>query len=185
MASGFQSTLDLACESSATRYALAHARDVLRRWGLLRSVVADALVIVDELVTNAVRHAGADFAEPFDPSGGQPKVRMCALFLWVATHELVICVRDQNDQLPVLRDVSLDAENGRGLQLVAGLSEGRWGYAVVAPRPGKVVWARLTVEGSTVRQQPSASADREGLAPGHRGLQDPRSVSDWRDAVSA
>ncbi len=137
-----QSRLDLACEPSATRYAVAHATEVLRTWGVPREVAADARLIVDELVTNAVRHAGAQ-AAPFQPEQGRPSVRSCGLALWAHSGHLVISVYDEVDQLPILRDLSLDAESGRGLQLVAGLSEGNWGCSVLRPRPGKLVWARL------------------------------------------
>lgn len=142
--SGWHSRLDLACEPTATRYALGHAKDVLGRWGVPRGVAEDALVIIDELVTNAVRHAGAAVA-PYDPGRGRPKVRLCALALWVADDDLHISVYDQSSRRPVLREVSLDAEDGRGLQLVSGLSEGNWGYALLSPLPGKVIWARLPI----------------------------------------
>ena len=137
-----QSRLDLACEPSATRYAVIHATDVLRAWGVPREVAADALLIVDELVTNAVRHAGPQAAQ-LQPEQGQPKVRGCSLTLWTHNDHLVVSVYDKTDQLPVLQDQSLNAESGRGLQLVAGLSEGNWGCTVLRPRPGKLVWARL------------------------------------------
>jgi two-component sensor histidine kinase len=126
-----RSRLELACEPSATRYALGHARDVVGRWRLPRAVAEDALLVVDELVINAVRHAGAA-AEAFEPGRGQPRVRACALVLWVVGEDLLIAVQDQSDQPPVLREVSLDAEDGRGLQLVAGLSDGRWGLHLPA-----------------------------------------------------
>lgn len=138
----YASWLELACEPSATRYALGHVRDVLGRWRAPRAVTEDALLVADELVTNAVRHAGAA-VEPFEPGRGQPKVRTCALALWIAGDDLLISVHDQSDQPPVLREVSLDAEEGRGLQLVAGLSDGRWGYTFLPTRRGKVIWARL------------------------------------------
>lgn len=133
----FHSGLDLVCDPSATRRAVAHAADVLRDWGVPRNVAADAVLIVDELVTNAVRHSGAATER------GRPGVGSCGLGLWTYRGHLVICVHDETDQVPVLRDVSLDAENGRGLQIVAGLSEGVWGYAVQPSQRGKLVWAQL------------------------------------------
>jgi hypothetical protein len=39
--------------------------------------------------------------------------------------------------------LSGDAENGRGLHLVAALSHGTWGYYLVPHGKGKVVWAQL------------------------------------------
>jgi two-component sensor histidine kinase len=155
-----RSRLELACEPSATRYALGHARDVVGRWRLPRAVAEDALLVVDELVINAVRHAGAA-AEAFEPGRGQPRVRACALVLWVVGEDLLIAVQDQSDQPPVLREVSLDAEDGRGLQLVAGLSDGRWGCTFLPGRTGKVIWARLRL----TPRQPSLPT---GGGDGHR-----------------
>jgi two-component sensor histidine kinase len=125
-----------------------------------RAVAEDALLVVDELVTNAVRHAGAA-AEAFEPGRGQPKVRTCALVLWVVGGDLLVAVQDRSEQPPVLREVSLDAEDGRGLQLVAGLSDGRWGCALLPGRTGKVIWARL-------RLTPQQPAVHTGGGEGHR-----------------
>lgn len=163
-----QSRLNLACEPSATRYARQHAKDILLRWGVPRAVTDDALLIVDELVTNAVRHAGSA-AEPFDPRRGQPKVRGCALSLWIVNGELLISVYDQNNQRPVLREFSLDAENGRGLQLVAGLSGGAWGYTFLPAEPGKLIWAKLTIPGGTPPYGTSVDAGQPAPDPGAFG----------------
>ena len=154
--SGYNSRLELACEPSATRYAVGHAKDVLRRWQVPRDVTGDAVLVVDELITNAVRHAG-DAAEPFDPERGRPRVRGCALELSVVDGGLLICVHDESTQLPALRGVSLDAECGRGLQLVAGLSEGNWGHAPSSA--GKWVWARLSLGDASRRVPPRQAAD--------------------------
>lgn len=160
----YQSKLHLACEPSATRYALFHAKDVLPVWGLPRDVVADALVIVDELVTNAVRHAGT----PSAAEQRRPTVRpSCALALQLESSSLVIAVYDQDNRLPVLRPLSYDAEVGRGMQLVAGLTDGQWGYAQFARQLGKVVWARLPlpmgwqpIQPQVQSGQPPPSVDR-------------------------
>jgi hypothetical protein len=180
-AGGLRDKLDLACDTSATALAVAYATHVLRTWGLPRSLTADALLIVDELVTNAVRHGRAAAAPP-GPDGpdgpeapdetdrteapdetdrtgapggtdgpdgfgrGRAEVGGCGLELRACCGHLVICVHDDADQVPVLREVSLDAEDGRGLQIVAGLSEGAWGYAVQPSQPGKRVWARCALK---------------------------------------
>lgn len=165
LGSGHHSRLELACEPSATRYALQHARDALPRWGMPRVVTDDALLIVDELITNAVRHAGGT-AEPFDPGRGQPRVRGCELTLLVVSGQLSISVYDQNSRCPVLRDISLDAEGGRGLQLVAGLSDGNWGYLPASHRPGKLVWARLAIPGGAApRPGPAGTAGQDRPQP--------------------
>lgn len=141
--SGYQNRLQLACEPSAPRYARAHAEDVLSRWCLPRSVVGDALLIVSELATNAVRHTGAQ-AVPHDPDGGRPQVRLCALSLLLVPDWLYISVYDEaRNRPPVLRQASDDEEGGRGVVLVNGLTEGQWGWTPSPSSPGKFVWARL------------------------------------------
>lgn len=140
--SRYFSRLDLACEMPAILLARLHVDDVLGTWGLSKDVVYDARTIVAELTTNAVRHVG-DKVRPFDPEGGQPCVTVCTLCLWVSNGRLCISLHDASPELPQLRPVSETSENGRGLQMVAGLSEGSWGYQQTGFRPGKVVWAWL------------------------------------------
>jgi hypothetical protein len=81
------------------------------------------LLMIDELAANAVRHGRTAF-----------QVRLylpCAGCLRVE-------VFDANAALPEPREADEDAEAGRGLLLIACMSE-RWGY-VLAP-PGKIVYA--------------------------------------------
>lgn len=48
------SRLELSCEPSAARWARVHAEDVFRQWSIPDAPAGDALLIVSELVTNAV-----------------------------------------------------------------------------------------------------------------------------------
>jgi hypothetical protein len=150
--SGYHSRLDLACEPSAVRYARGHAEDTLQTWGVTGDLADDALIVVSELATNAVRHTGRN-AEPFDPARGRPKVPVCALLLWLDVNGLYVAVYDESRQVPVPRPPSDDLESGRGLQLVAGLSEGAWGFDYPAGKAGKVVWARLRLPVFTEHDQ--------------------------------
>jgi anti-sigma regulatory factor (Ser/Thr protein kinase) len=161
------SRLDLACEPSSIRYARRHAEDTLERWGVPEETVCDALTIVSELATNAVRHTGPSI-EPSAPSGGQSEVRQCSLMLWTAASRLYVSVWDENPAPPVLRAVSDYAETGRGLQLVSTLSGGSWGYEQTPERPGKRVWAalRLPPDGDTAL---SSAAVPLGGAPQELG----------------
>lgn len=140
--SAYWSQLDLTCEPSAVRYARAHAREILERWGAVPEVVADVLTIVSELTGNAVRHAGG-FCRPPEPRTDGRRVRECSLALRASRDNLHITVHDESNQPPTLRMLSGDAENGRGLHLVAALSHGAWGYYLVPHGKGKVVWAQL------------------------------------------
>jgi serine/threonine-protein kinase RsbW len=172
---GYHSRLDLACEPPAVRYARAHAEDTLRGWGVPDETAYDALTIVSELTTNAVRHAGAD-AAPFDPAQGQPKVRSCSVMLWIAAGGLYVAVHDEGRRTPVLRPASDDAETGRGLHVIAGLTEGAWGFTVTTDRPGKLVWAKLPLAGPEQRRPPSVPVSHPiGTQRPRRGPSSPRS----------
>lgn len=106
------SRLDLACEPSSIRSARRHARDTLERWAVPDEVLCDALVIVSELATNAVRHTAPPIPSAV-PGGGQPKAHRYSLTLWTAGLRLYIAVRDENPAPPVLRAAPDYAERGR------------------------------------------------------------------------
>ncbi|MFF9058199.1 SpoIIE family protein phosphatase [Streptomyces sp. NPDC014882] len=95
----------------------------------------EATLVVSELVTNAVVHAGTDVdllcrleAEPEQPDA-------CAVLVEVTDHHPTRAPRDGGPDTPY------DApEHGRGLRLVATLADA-WG--VTYRRGAKTVWARL------------------------------------------
>lgn len=101
----------------------------LRRWGVAdRS--DDAVVVVCELLTNALRHA-----LPARSWYGQP-VRLGLL----QPGPCVLCaVADPSGEVPVPGDPDSFDETGRGLQVVDSLSD-EWGWTAPTAR-GKVVWA--------------------------------------------
>lgn len=138
-----QSRLDLACEPSAVRYARSHARDVLAGWGVAGELADDALTVVSELATNAVRHTGGP-EEPFSPERGQPRVALCYLSMLAFPDHMYIAFYDEASHLPpVLKHADPDAETGRGIALIASLTGGDWGWTRSTGKPGKVVWARF------------------------------------------
>ena len=102
------------------------SRDFVSRtlldWGLSRHLPA-ACLVVSELVTNAMIHAGT------------------TIDLTVARHgqAVRIAVRDRGTRLPEQGDADTLDVHGRGLTIVAGLS-GAWGVLPHA-EGGKVVWA--------------------------------------------
>jgi anti-sigma regulatory factor (Ser/Thr protein kinase) len=115
------------------------------RWGVAdRS--HDVASVVSELLTNALRHALPQAADASWPAG-PGRVR---LGLLSAGHSVLCAVADPSTQAPVLRQPDWLDESGRGLQLVASLSE-NWGYCATPEQPGKVVWATFT---STRAPQP-------------------------------
>jgi anti-sigma regulatory factor (Ser/Thr protein kinase) len=113
--------LDLAARPDTARRARRFVRDRMREWGLV--VQADvALLLVSELVTNAVLHARTDIAVTVDVAGGRMRV---------AVHD-----RSATDILT--RRVGEDV--GRGLLLVERLADG-WG--IERTGSGKGVWFEL------------------------------------------
>lgn len=114
-------TLRLTPHPTAPRASRDFVSRALLDWRLSRRIPAGCLV-VSELVTNAIIHAGTD------------------IDLTVAEHRraIRIAVRDHGADLPVERHQA-SAEHGRGLAIVTGLAT-RWGVLPHA-EGGKVVWA--------------------------------------------
>jgi anti-sigma regulatory factor (Ser/Thr protein kinase) len=90
----------------------------------LDEVCDDVVLLVSEMVTNAVRYA-------------EPPVR---LELQADDREVVVAVRDGSPQPPLAREADRDAESGRGMLLVDMLAAD---HGVRSDPPGKAVWARL------------------------------------------
>lgn len=98
-------------------------------------VVEDALLLVSELVTNAVRH-------------GRPDI---VISLTITSDRIRVEVRDGSDSLPMLPagHPSIDRATGRGLLIVAATAHD-WGVERIPGRTGKTVWAELDVTAPTV-----------------------------------
>ncbi|MFD8570429.1 SpoIIE family protein phosphatase [Streptomyces sp. NPDC059639] len=135
-------------------------------------LVDDAVVVLSELVTNAVVHAGTSVEllcrmEPAAPDG--------------TPAGLVVEVTDHHPARAVRTDRGLRApetpEYGRGVQLVASLAEA-WGITYRAGT--KTVWARLPTDGTETAapvlleqqasgQQPSGQQHPAPPAPDRQG----------------
>jgi len=132
--------LELGALPSAVPCARLHARQVLWEWGLSALTETIAL-IVSELVTNAIQASkgltGSRYADRWTP--GVPPVR-----LWLTSdrQRVMIHVWDGSRRLPQVQDAELEAEGGRGLLLVEGLSS-QWGCFTPERSSGKVVWAAV------------------------------------------
>lgn len=113
-------------ESAATARRLTQVV-VLRQWGLTPKMTEDAVLLVSELVGNAVRHTGARIFG----------LRMRRRRGWIR-----IEVRDPSRGLPCLMPVQEMDISGRGLFLVDKLSD-RWGVDLL-PR-GKTTWFEMRV----------------------------------------
>jgi serine phosphatase RsbU (regulator of sigma subunit)/PAS domain-containing protein/anti-sigma regulatory factor (Ser/Thr protein kinase) len=100
------------------------AAQQLRVWGLEELVFTTELVL-SELVTNAIRHAG-----------GPVEVRL------IRAGQLTCEVSDPSATQPRMRRALLTDEGGRGLYLVAQLTT-RWGSRYT--RHGKTIWAEQSI----------------------------------------
>ena len=95
----------------------------------LPHLVDDARLVVSELATNAVRHAGTAFTLSLDGRDGSITLR----------------VRDGSRGIPTFGSPGILSTSGRGLMLVSALSVA-WGVSLEA-EGGKSVWARLGTQG--------------------------------------
>ncbi|MFD5803856.1 ATP-binding protein [Streptomyces sp. NPDC127020] len=126
--------LRVACSGEGFARARVFTRDTLRAWSLDHRG-DDAVLVITELVSNAVAHA-----VPSAAAGSAPEIR---LGLALDPGHLTLTVSDPGDDAPVFQpfDDSALREHGRGLYIVDALAE-EWGWT---PRPpaGKTVWAKL------------------------------------------
>lgn len=125
--------LRLAARPSAAQWARRVLRQMLRE-RQLDKISDTALLLVSELVTNAVKASGNGAWQD------HPNVPMIALTLRVMDASLLIEVWDADPAPPVLQEADPTCECGRGLLLVDILGDG-WGHR--AADGGKVVWCEL------------------------------------------
>jgi serine/threonine-protein kinase RsbW len=128
-----QTTSLIAFTLPSTPYSVQMARFYIRAaltYHDLGDYAKDAETITSELVTNAIRHAGA------------PQFDLEVMHLADAGAVAVI-VTDLSPQPPVKRAPAANAEHGRGLHIVDALSAS-WGWRTEAR--GKAVYAILARE---------------------------------------
>ena len=129
------------------------SRDLVSRalldWRLSKHIPA-ACLIVSELVTNAMIHAGTQIE------------------VTVSEHRQAVrlAVRDRSAVLPLEKADPLD-EHGRGMAIVGGLSSARG--VMLHPDGGKVVWAVLDAPGSTSPDARQAEGARPRAPRSGRG----------------
>jgi anti-sigma regulatory factor (Ser/Thr protein kinase) len=100
---------------------------VLAEWGLGGEAVEPTLLVVTELLSNAIDH-------------GRSPVRLSVEYSGERVH---VEVHDAAPEPPQLQPHDLLRPRGRGLQLVEALSS-RWGWT--SDPPGKLVWADVPTE---------------------------------------
>ncbi|MEU5340447.1 SpoIIE family protein phosphatase [Streptomyces sp. NPDC020766] len=129
-------TWDLPCDPAVVSKARVHVTDQLAAWGLEELAFTTELV-VSELVTNAIRY-------------GKSPIQLRMILQSALTCE----VSDASSTSPHLRRARVFDEGGRGLLLVAQLTE-HWGTR--HNREGKVIWAEQLIPAS-LAEVPSALA---------------------------
>ncbi|MER5370290.1 ATP-binding protein [Streptomyces sp. ADI95-17] len=98
----------------------------LRYWHL-DPLIDQAALGVTELLTNVHRHAQPD--------------KSCTVEIELLLERLTVSVHDHDPRLPTVREPSASSTSGRGLALIAAVSES-WGVRP-AGGAGKVVWFTL------------------------------------------
>ncbi|MFF7240591.1 ATP-binding protein [Streptomyces collinus] len=153
-------------------------RDLLTVWGVAETVRDDAALVLSELVTNALVHAAGEHV-------------VCRVRSTADRVRLEIEDQNRGRALPFPRKPGPDDQNGRGLFLVAALSDD-WGVTLAPGRPARIVWAELP----TAPWAPDAEADiplpsdsparlsTTNLAPAPLDCPAPRDRAPARDAAT-
>ena len=118
----------------------AFVRAMLPAWHM-DSLTENAELIASELASNAVTASTDSDGQPVYISGHMPVVQVCLLTDGVRT---LLEVWDQAPGIPVIRDAVGCEESGRGLVLIDAIAD-RWGWSPATGRPGKVVWAEMSL----------------------------------------
>ncbi|WP_432544166.1 ATP-binding protein [Kineococcus sp. SYSU DK002] len=118
------SSLSLERSRRAASQARAFVRERCVREGVTESVCDTAVLLVSEIVTNAVEHA-------------RSRVELAVA---VTPARVRVEVGDQNGALPAIQRADPGAVHGRGMAIVDGLA-GDWGVRPEAR--GKTVWFEL------------------------------------------
>jgi anti-sigma regulatory factor (Ser/Thr protein kinase) len=118
----------------------------MEKWGVARG--QDAAAVVTELMTNALRHALPHLPDDAD-DGARPSAWPIRLGLADPGPYVICAVADPSTDAPALRHASWHDEAGRGLLVVASLSD-QWGYCTAPAEQGKVVWAAFATPSRSI-----------------------------------
>ena len=115
-------------------------RAMLPAWHM-ESLTEAAELIASELASNAVAASTDSDGQPVYISGHMPVVRVRLLTDGV---RVLLEVWDQAPEIPVIRGAAGCDESGRGLVLIDAIAD-KWGWSPATGRPGKVVWAEMSL----------------------------------------
>jgi hypothetical protein len=162
LAAGGCCATPLPLDATCARKARQVFREVAARLGLPDDQAHDGVTMASELAANTM-HAHGNVE--LDGSSGQPLAGFPELWLYLRRAaegwELVCKLFDSvsgwpQGPAPPGADAGPTSVSGRGLQVVAALSEGRWGHHLTRSRlggwkvPGKAVWFSCPVPGKRV-----------------------------------
>ncbi|MEU5194460.1 SpoIIE family protein phosphatase [Streptomyces scabiei] len=138
LAENLVATWDMACDAAEVARARSLALDQLAAWGVDEAASFVVELVVSELVTNAIRYGNAP---------------VCLRL--IQERGLIVEVSDGGHTSPHLRRAAMEDEGGRGLFLVAQLTQ-RWGTRYTST--GKTIWTEV----------PLSPAKLTGTFPGER-----------------
>jgi anti-sigma regulatory factor (Ser/Thr protein kinase) len=147
-----QSAITVEVAEVAVPSARAHVGQLLREWDCTE-ICQDVSVVISELVTNAVLAS----------AGLRPKAPPLVVWLGTDTSYVLAGVADASPRPPMRLNLGIDAEGGRGLELVEAFSS-RWGWHPLATADlRKMVWAEWRLpsrpgEGASSARRASADA---------------------------
>jgi hypothetical protein len=118
----------------------AFVHSTLPSWHL-GSLTEGAELIASELANNAVTASTDNYGRPVYVRGRMSVIRVCLLTDGVRA---LLEVWDQAPGIPAIRERGGLDESGRGLILVDAIAD-RWGWSPANRRPGKVVWAEMSL----------------------------------------
>ncbi|MEU9482026.1 SpoIIE family protein phosphatase [Streptomyces sp. NPDC048191] len=126
LAENLVATWDIAPDAGEVARARSLVCDQLVTWGVDEAASFVVELVVSELVTNAIRYGGAPVS-----------LRL----IREREHGLIVEVSDGGHTSPHLRRAAMEDEGGRGLFLVAQLTQ-RWGTRYT--RTGKTIWTEVS-----------------------------------------
>jgi signal transduction histidine kinase len=142
------SELELAAVPAAVGHARRFTRRQLIRWRL-DELIDDVELLVSELLSNAVKATGAFAAPASSPEPRDDRGAVVIVRFRLAGTDLYVEVSDSDPAPPVPADPAELDQHGRGLHLVAALSDD-WGH--YAAETGKTVWIRNDITGMCKRR---------------------------------
>lgn len=119
-------------DADAARQVRMVVGDGLEAFGLGPALITDTLLVLTELVANAVRHARTEFTVSTALKGERVRIE----------------VFDLDTRPPALMGLDSESTSGRGLHIVSGIAQD-WGWNTAEGEDGvagKVVWAELAVD---------------------------------------